>query len=125
MGRAAANPRSGATMSQLGEAGQGILSALAALALACLALAVYAFSQPLERTVADDMAYQQNGEFSYSAVAPVGSVYDAGQVETGEPVFRRLVSAVVVGFDYSLTTERPLNVAGSYRLSAVLSDPNG
>jgi signal peptidase len=107
------------------ETGQTILSALAASALAFALLTFYAFSQPLQRSVSDDTPYQHSGVFSYSAAVPAGSVYEAGVVEPGQPVFRRLANVVNVALDYRLEADRPYEIEGSHRLVAVVSDVNG
>jgi hypothetical protein len=120
--RIAATPThtSGATTA----GGDMLLFGLAALACASLLLAIFAFLRPTTRAVADDIAYEQTGTFSYSAAAPVG-VYDSESVQTGEPVFRQITSAVDVQFAYHLAAEQPSVVRGSSRLVAEVSDTSG
>jgi hypothetical protein len=94
------------------------------LACASLLLAIFAFLRPTTRAVADDIAYEQAGTFSYSAAAPAG-VYDSDSVRTGEPVFRQVTSLVDVQFAYRLAAEQPANVHGSSRLVAEVGDASG
>ncbi|HET9222513.1 MAG TPA: signal peptidase I [Roseiflexaceae bacterium] len=101
-----------------------LLFGLAALACASLLLAIYAFLRPTTRSLADDIAYEQTGTFSYSATAPLG-VYDSDSVQTGEPVFRQLTDAVDVQFVYRLAAEQQFDVHGSSRLAAEVSDTSG
>lgn len=112
------------SMSQLSRNKADLFFALATLTLASLLLALFAFTRPLTRTVFDDLPYQHNGVFSYTAPAPPG-IYDTDTVQTGEPVFRRLITLVTVNFDYQLTTDQPDNLTGTSRLMAELSNSNG
>jgi signal peptidase I len=129
-GRQAANQRarSAATQTHTGGAtiagGDMLLFGLAAFACASLLLAIFAFLRPTTRAVADDIAYEQTGTFSYSAAAPAG-VYDSESVQTGEPVFRQITNLVDVQFAYQLAAEQPSNVRGSSRLVAEISDTSG
>jgi signal peptidase I len=111
-------------------AGAAVASAdillLALLALGCvsLLLGIFAFLRPTTRSVADDIAYQQSGTFSYSATAPAG-LYDTDSVQTGDPVFRQVTSAVDVQFVYHLTADEPTDLHGSYDLVAEVGDAGG
>ena len=97
---------------------------LVALAFASSLLAFLAFSTPSSHLVNDNQAYEQWGTFSYAAKAPPG-IYSADEVQTGQPVFRRLINKVAVIFDYEFTSELPANVHGTYRVIAELSHDNG
>ena len=101
-----------------------LLFGMLALACASLLLGIFAFLRPTTRAVADDIAYQQSGTFSYSATAPAG-VYDTDSVQTGDPVFRRVTSAVDVQFVYHLTADEPADLHGSSRLLAEVGDAGG
>jgi signal peptidase I len=101
-----------------------LLFGLAALACLSLLLAIFAFLRPITRAVADDIAYEQSGTFSYSAAAPAG-VYDSGSVQTGEPIFRKATDVVDVQFVYRLAAEQPADLHGSSRLAAEISDTSG
>jgi signal peptidase I len=115
-------PPAGATL--LGEAGQNLASMLALVACLSLALAVFAFTRPVQRQVSEDITYRHSGTFSYEAEVPAG-VYDTTTVATGEPIFRRLASSMQVGFTYQLQADQPGEMHGYTRLLAVISDVNG
>jgi signal peptidase I len=101
-----------------------LLFTLLALACASLLLAIFAFLRPTTRAVADDIAYEQTGTFSYSAAAPAG-VYDSGSAQTGEPVFRQVSSAVDMRFVYHLAAAEPADLHGSSQLVAEVGDAGG
>jgi signal peptidase I len=107
-----------------GQSKETLFFALAALAFAALLLGAFAFTRPISRSVSDDLSYEHTGAFSYSAAAPAG-VYDSGGVQTGEPVFRQLTSAVAVQFTYHLTADQPTDLHGSARLIAEISHTSG
>lgn len=111
-------------ISQLGEKKADLLFLLAAIAIGSLLLALFAFTRPLSRTVADEISYQQLGEFSYSAAAPPG-IYRRDTVQTGEPVFRQLINQVTINFDYRLVSDMPGDFEGTYRLLAEIGHDNG
>jgi hypothetical protein len=92
--------------------------------VASAALGLFAFTRPELRTVYDETQYRHTGRFSYSAPAPPG-LYDGNVLRTGEPVFRRLVSRVNVGFDYRLQAEEAQDLGGVSRLTATLTSSNG
>jgi signal peptidase I len=97
-----------------------------ALAAACLvALAVFAYTRPTNKTVVDKIGFEHSGTFAYSADAPKGPVYADGRVDTGDPVFLRVVDNIRVTFDYQFASQAPHSVSGDGRLVAVLSDTNG
>ncbi len=92
----------------------------AILAFLFLALTLFAFTKPITRQ-ADDIAYQHNGVFYYSAQgAP--NIYDADTVRAGEPIFPRLTCSANLGFSYTLNSEAPVNVRGSHTLLARISN---
>lgn len=101
-----------------------LMVAGASLAASAL-LALVAFARPMTVRVTDEFPYRHVGAFDYGASAPEGPVYEGGRVTTGDPVFLRLVDRVEVDFAYHLESEAPLNVAGTHRLLAVVSDVSG
>ncbi len=107
------------------ELRQGLLTACGVLAIASLALFVFAQRQPPNRAVPEEITYAQSGAFSYTAEAPEDGPYDSTTIETGDPVFLRVIDAVDVTFTYQFTSELPHDVSGTYRLTAQLSDPSG
>jgi hypothetical protein len=109
-------------------AGPGARTALAWLgagAVAFLALGALAFSRPESHAVKQPRLYTETGAFSYAATVPDNTVYDGTLVSTGEPVFLQLVHRVGVRFDYRVSSQSPLAVAGTGSLVAELSDGAG
>lgn len=109
---------------QLGVSKSDLFSTLAMLALASLLLAIFAFTRPSSRPVANNITYEQSGQFSYSAAAPPG-IYTSDTVQPGEPIFRRLIDKINVSFNYQLATDQPANLSGTYQLVAEISHSNG
>jgi len=107
------------------EEGQGFLAVLGIVAIACVALGGVSLTQPTEHEASRSVGYQQTGAFDYSANSPVPGVYDGDVAGTGEPIFRRLTSEVLVAFSYRFVTESPHLVGGTHRLTAVVSDTAG
>lgn len=101
-----------------------ILFFLAAMAIASLLLAIYAFNQALTISQLEDITYKQVGAFSYSADAPAG-VYSANRVQAGEPVFRQLIDKVSINFSYQLISDLPPNVSGTHRLDLIINHSSG
>jgi hypothetical protein len=112
------------TMNYVGKNNADLIFVLITLALASLVLALFAFTRPLFITVSDNISYEQTGEFSYSAAAPPG-VYASDAVQTGEPIFRQLITSVEVDVDYQFVSELPGDLSGAYRLVAEVSHRNG
>lgn len=90
-----------------------------------LLAAVVAFANPRQTTVEVGSAYRMLGTFSYAATAEPGVVYPDGAVETGGPVFLRLVDRLDVGFDYGVNAPDGSALAGTISLGAELSDGAG
>jgi signal peptidase I len=97
---------------------------LITLALASSAFAYFAFSLPLFHPVSDNISYEQQGTFNYSASAPPG-IYNSDVAQTGDPIFRSLISQVTINFDYEFSSELPSSVTGTYRIRAEISHSNG
>ncbi len=89
-----------------------------------LVLGILSFTQPLTKTVPDSITYAHEGTFSYTASAPPG-LYRNDTVQTGEPIFRRLISQVAFEFAYRLTAENVDNLTGSGKMQALISANNG
>lgn len=88
-------------------------------------LGALAFSQPERRAVPTNDLYEQRGSFAYSAAVGAGAVYQDGEVDTGEPVFLKLVDSLRVSFAYRLESKLPVDVQGKARLRARLGDAGG
>ncbi len=112
-----ARPHAGLSRSDL-------LFAVAALGFAAAVLALFAFTRPLTRTTGVDIPYTHSGQFSYRADVPPG-IYDGTVAQTGDPIFRRVTSALPATFAYRFSTEQPAQLSGNCALYAELSDGDG
>ena len=98
----------------------GLVAIAIALTLAVLNLAV-GFSRPLHREVPQVGAYVQMGQFSYSApVTAPTPVYPSGFMESGQPIYPSLVSAVTLKFHYAFKSALPHHVHGNVEVKALL-----
>jgi signal peptidase I len=89
------------------------------------ALGVLAFARPASRPTTVKTPYTEHVAFGYHAAAPVGPVYPAGTVKTGDPIFLRLVHRVRVKVHYRLAATAPHRVAGTVDVVIRLTSPNG
>jgi signal peptidase I len=125
--------RSGSARSaavRLGDAirsgdGTGPFFACAVAAATFAALGVVAFARPASRPTTVKTPYTEHVAFGYHADAPVGPVYPAGSVKTGDPIFLRLVHRVRVKVHYRLAAAAPHRVAGTVDVVMRLTSPNG
>ncbi|MBE3144434.1 MAG: signal peptidase I, partial [Planctomycetes bacterium] len=92
--------------------------------LASLALAAYAFTKPALVPVTEDVYYNIQGTFSYTAPGDP-KVYDAVDVQTGEPVFRKLTNKVNIRYNYNLASTETAHVTGVSKMMVELMDVNG
>ena len=97
---------------------------LGTLALVSFILGVFAFMNPVWRTVSREISYEQQGEFSYSGEAPAG-VYESNVIRSGDPLFLQLVCQVQAGFQYRFVGERAEGLSGKYTLYAQINTPSG
>ncbi len=111
-------------MTYTGRNQADILFFLVVLALASTLLGWFVFTRPVTVPVTDSVPYTHTGTFHYSAAAPPG-IYNSNAAQTGEPIFRQLITRFTLNFDYQLSTEAAAEVAGEYRLMAELSQRNG
>lgn len=93
---------------------------LGLLFFAFLALSFYAFSRPVSIN-ANDLLYQQEGRFSYSATATPG-IYDSNTVQPGEPIFPKLTCTLNVDFSYNLIGSQVQGISGSHQFYARVLD---
>jgi signal peptidase I len=117
--------RGAPSMSPLLRAWQDTLSILVAAAAGLGLLAWAAFGRPATHEVPENTPYSQSGEFTYTAAAADGRVYDAGEATSGQPIYRRLSESVAFGFDYTFEGAGAEEVGGHYQLVAELGDENG
>jgi signal peptidase I len=97
--------------------------AIAVLLFALLAVA--AFTHARTRIVSDTAAYLQAGSYSYSAVAPMSSVYPDGVVRSSDPIYSNLVRQLRVGIHYRFSSTLPHAVDGKLSLRADLRNVDG
>jgi hypothetical protein len=72
------------------------------------------------------VSYAQQLAVGYSAVAPKGAAYPDGSVNTGDPIFTRLVKSVDIDLDYKLRGDQtPRHVGGTYQVVATASSATG
>ena len=85
------------------------LAAAGAVALVVsLAFAFVAHSRPLTRSLISADLYTERGTFSYSALAPVGTVYQHPVLRAPDPIFTKLVHRLEIGFRYEASSKSPL-----------------
>jgi signal peptidase I len=114
-------PKTYSTFSQ-GEILEGLFFILGLITISSLILGIIAFSRPLSRIIQDDISYEHLGIFSYSASTPQG-VYDANTIKSGDPIFTKLTCFVDVNFQYTLVAAQAQAIAGTYQLTATISEP--
>jgi hypothetical protein len=88
-------------------------------------LGAFAVTRPPTVAVSEQIFFDHGGEFSYAAAAPESPAYDGPRVTTGEPMFLRLVDEATFTFDYLMTSDLPLDVITSGRMTALLGADNG
>ena len=108
----------------IGTRREGTLLVLSLLFFASGILAFFAFTNPVKHDESSDIAYHHSADFSYVAAAN-SEVYDRSTVQTGEPIFPRLTCKVHFTIDYALASDRPVDLSGSYRVLAQVSERNG
>jgi signal peptidase I len=109
-----------APLSNYGGLPEGILYSFGFSALLFIALGIYSFTRPLHRP-ADDIPYQQDGYYYYSATGTPG-IYDTEVVRSGEPVFPKLTCFLNIGFTYNIVGERLQGISGTHDMSARIMD---
>jgi signal peptidase I len=104
------------------------LFAVIPLTTACMVFVVcgaVAFAQPLSREEQRAIRYDSLGRFEYESETAKTDVYPSGSVETGQPLFLRLVDKINVRFEYQLDSEGNLQIQGSSSMAAKLSSATG
>lgn len=92
------------------------------VALAALVLGAFAFLNPSTRIEIQNLSYSQQGNFAYTASAPLG-VYDSQSVNTGDPIFTKLTCKIDLNYQYLIAGSGLDAITGTHQLSAVLSEP--
>ena len=106
-----------------------LLLLFAVIAVAGLIFGGIAFTRPLTKMIQEEVPYQHQGEFTYTAPDHVG-IYDSRGIKTGDPIYTRLNCYLDVEFSYLLSIPRMTEseeseLAGSYQIYAVLQDIDG
>ncbi|MBM3181823.1 MAG: signal peptidase I [Chloroflexi bacterium] len=104
----------------LGGMFEGTLYLLGLLFLGFLGLSIFAFTKPLTRA-ADNITYQQYGDYSYSAAGTPG-VYDTEMVRSGEPVFPKLTCFLNIELSYYILGGQLHDISGSHQMYARVMD---
>ncbi|MBI5350619.1 MAG: signal peptidase I [Chloroflexi bacterium] len=100
------------------------LVGLVAIFVGTMIFAVFAFTQPSTVTIQSEVPYKQSGVFEYSAAAPVG-LFDGEAAFTGMPVFSEIMGPLTFNFTYHFGATQPVQMNGSYRVIAEVSDVSG
>jgi signal peptidase I len=97
-----------------------------ALALAYfLALGFFAFTRPVTEIVARDATLTHSGRFTYGGQAKKGPLYPKGILEAGGVIHTSHIETVRFSFTDEITSDEPLALAGTARLTAILSSDIG
>ncbi len=112
-----------------GESRQEILLVFGIIAIAALIFGVISYTRPLTKTIADNLTYQHQSGFEYSA-PDKDDLYDSDKITTGEPVYLRLTCDIVLDYSYQFLAQRMTPgekeaLSGTYQIDAVLSDVDG
>ncbi|MGD2057326.1 MAG: signal peptidase I [Anaerolineales bacterium] len=91
---------------------------------AAILLGLFAFTKPELERIPVDIPYTHQGQFSYRGVGSP-SVYEKGQLESGQAIFHSLVQDLELGFTYKFEAQAPVSLSGNYRMFLRVSEPNG
>jgi signal peptidase I len=100
---------------------EGLFFALGLVAFASLIFVIISFSRPATQSVQNEVSYNQLGFFAYSASVPSG-VYDSNTIQSGDPIFPKLICSVDLTFRYTLIAQQAENIAGTYQLTATITE---
>jgi len=102
-----------------------LLIGAAVATLLCLLLALVSFTRAGTHVETVPQAFVQQGKLDYSASVARNQVYSDGRVETGDPIFLRLVPRLRFSFRYALESDQPVAGGGRVLLRARLADGRG
>ncbi len=95
------------------------------LGFGALVIGLFAFTRPVQRSVPQQIPYQHQGLFAYTASVPPG-VYDSTTLSSGQPAFPKLNCRLDLQFTYTLLGDEIADVHGTYRVVArVIEDRTG
>jgi hypothetical protein len=109
----------------LGISVRSLLIGVAAVAVACALVGVYAKTRPAAHTVTHKVPYIQQGHITYHAIAPTGPVYPNGTLGTGDPIFLQLVHRVDIRASYHFAVDAPKRLRGTQQVFLQLTGPTG
>ena len=93
------------------------------VALGAGVFAGFAWTRPAR--VATVVHYRQSGYLAYGGTPRTGSVYGAGGLQTGQPIYLTDVRSVHLRYAYSFGASRPTAVAGTEQLRVSMSNGQG
>jgi len=97
------------------------LVALGVLVPLTMLFLIVGFSHPSRHVAPLADAYQQTGDFSYSAAVKAPTiVYPSGFITTGQPIYPSLVSTVGLHFGYHFTSGLPHTIKGTVKIRETL-----
>jgi signal peptidase I len=109
----------------VGVSVRSLLIGVAAVAVACATVAVYAKTRPAATGVTHRVHYTQKGHIAYHAAAPAGPVYPSGALSTGDPIFLQLVHRLAVRVAYRFAVDAPARLHGTQQVFLQLTGPTG
>jgi signal peptidase I len=109
----------------VGVSVRSLMIGVAALAVACAAVAMYAHTRPGATRVTHRVRYTQKGQIAYHASAPAGPVYPGGTLHTGDPIFLQLVHRLAVTAGYRFAVDAPMKLKGTQQVFLALTGPTG
>jgi signal peptidase I len=106
-----------------------ILLILGMLALSAFILGIFAFFRPVQKTVPDNINFTHLGSLFYSA-QDTKDVFDAEQIQTGDPIYTQLTCDVDLKFVYvflspAFPVDESTPFVGTYQVLAQVSDTYG
>ncbi|GAB4419644.1 MAG: hypothetical protein Kow002_07410 [Anaerolineales bacterium] len=87
-------------------------------------LGLLSFTQPAMLTEENNILYTHKIAFEYTGKANP-NVYDQPTIQAGEPLFLALSCTLDISIVYALASAEPIDANGSYRVAAMVSEPNG
>jgi signal peptidase I len=109
----------------LGADPQIVFTVAAVAGVVFLTLGLLAFAHPASKPATTKTPYSEKVSFGYHAKAPAGPVYPDGSVNTGDPIFLKLVHRVRVKAHYRLATNAPQRLGGTMEVVLRLASPTG
>jgi signal peptidase I len=122
--RRAARPAPAFSASVRGNARQIALGA-GALALVAAVGGGVLLAMPSNRSQASTVQVTQQGQFSYSGTAQIGTTYPDGVVSTGDTIWTRLASGLTVSFTDTVDGPGLADLQGAMRLDVAIAAGDG